>query len=618
MDIIQAALKSDVGALRRLLEGSNGQSIASADVNFVVPDDGRTALHVASSLGNMACLEVLLRHPNTNIDAVDHHGNTPLHLAAACRDMDALRMLLSYGADLFIKNKAGNRPNEYTQDETIESFLTERMSAVKSAAQWKKTLLGQIDTDLPHDSSKLKALCLDLLINQSVFEDRCKEAIYQLIEERHVVLYKNRLLEQAAGIPDQETGEKYIGQLQYWQDENERLTTTISYLKLRIQVLETTAVQQEEYYKHNLAELSRQQKEQIQAIFKRAEETERAFLSYQKKHSEELAKANQIRAEYELLKDNGDTIKGAPKDFEIQSRMQKEIFELRQQLSDAQAQQVTFEEKIKLLENLKSLTEKEAQELRDEIDKLRKGITEKVMSQIESGTEEQSKKDEKDESAGDIIFVKGEGNTGHKSVKAGTIDKLIERLVDPKTYDNQYLQAILLTHTVYVDSLTLLNSIIKICNENLAALKVVNIIKYWVEQYWSDFQSNSTMLETLNAFVDSLENQKLHQMLKTCITRKLTKAESSLIDMPTSFPKPIVPKSLAKRISADVLAGRADPKNSDTSVSRPMSAPWTFGKRSSELALDDIKLKLVEIDPLEIARQLTLIEFELFNAIKAR
>ena len=78
------------------------------------------------------------------------------------------------------------RPNELAQDVHIEAFLSgtiknnmllivlERITASKNAMQWKKTQLASLASELPSDVQKLKELCLDLLINQNVFEERCK------------------------------------------------------------------------------------------------------------------------------------------------------------------------------------------------------------------------------------------------------------------------------------------------------------------------------------------------------------------------------------------------------------------------------------------------------------
>ena len=50
-------------------------------------------------------------------------------------------------------------------------------------------------------------------------------------------------------------------------------------------------------------------------------------------------------------------------------------------------------------------------------------------------------------------------------------------------------------------------------------------MKYWVEQYWVDFQSDPELLKTLTLFSDSLADElkqsKLSQMLKNCIAKKV-------------------------------------------------------------------------------------------------
>lgn len=81
-----------------------------------------------------------------------------------------------------------------------------------------------------------------------------------------------------------------------------------------------------------------------------------------------------------------------------------------------------------------------------------------------------------------------------------------------------------------------------------------------------------------------------------------------------AFPKPVLPKALAKRYSNDPWNDK-NLKLADGS--RPSSSTWnTIDRKSSELTLDDLKLKIMDIDSLELARQITLIEFELFSAIK--
>lgn len=150
------------------------------------------------------------------------------------------------------------------------------------------------------------------------------------------------------------------------------------------------------------------------------------------------------------------------------------------------------------------------------------------------------------------------------------------------------------------------------CTNLKSIQSIVNTLKIWVEQYWPDFHANERLLDTLTSFVDSLDNPKLVQMLKTSITRKLTNTEAPVIEMPTQFPKPILPKLLMKRFSSDLLQTTKGPEKGSLST-----GTWNFSKKQLDGG-EDIKIKLAELDPLEVARQLTLIEFELFMNIKPR
>jgi hypothetical protein len=93
--------------------------------------------------------------------------------------------------------------------------------------------MKNIEAELPDDISLLKSFSIDLLLTNQLFQDRCKETLHQLIEEKHVALHKYRLLENAAGIRDRETSSSFLSQLQYLQSENEQQSATIAYLKVR-------------------------------------------------------------------------------------------------------------------------------------------------------------------------------------------------------------------------------------------------------------------------------------------------------------------------------------------------------------------------------------------------
>lgn len=190
------------------------------------------------------------------------------------------------------------------------------------------------------------------------------------------------------------------------------------------------------------------------------------------------------------------------------------------------------------------------------------------------------------------------------------------------------MQTFLLTYKTFLDPLVLMDHIMNTCKPVVDAegktqtpasgpvvLKCVNLVKYWIDQYWIDFQSNPELSDKLDVFVASIENPKLSQMLKTQINRKIGGTEVPVIAMPTDCPKPILPKQLQKRL--EKLEGLQKELGEKSTISnRPQSIYWTPFTKIVNEDPNAIKLKMNEIDPLELARQLTLIEYELFTSIK--
>jgi hypothetical protein len=155
---------------------------------------------------------------------------------------------------------------------------------------------------------------------------------------------------------------------------------------------------------------------------------------------------------------------------------------------------------------------------------------------------------------------------------------------------------------MYTTAQTLLVYIISACQESNAAitpsadspttpvlLRGINFLKTWVEHYWTDFSSNEELFNVLSQFLDNSSNQKLAQLVKNAIKRRQQNPDTmNVITDTSSFPKPILPKS--RQIS---------------------SSPDTKEAKGNEGGL-----RFLDLDPLEVARQLTIMEFTLFAAIR--
>ncbi|TPX55448.1 hypothetical protein PhCBS80983_g05300 [Powellomyces hirtus] len=627
MPIGALVAEGNADALRAFL-AENAQD--EATLNQQSTSDGKTPLHVAAST-SLECVEVLLAQPSIKVDSQDSTGSTPLHLAAAASELGIVKRLIEAGGNVRAVNVHGNRPIDYAKSTEVHAYLTEQMAATPVPPQRKSSHLIELEAELPQEIESLRALCIDLIVSQSVFQARCKETIRQLIEEKHVALHKNRLLEQAAGIQDKETSERFIDQLHYFQDQNEKQANTIAYLETSIQLFEYAAAQQDEYYRKNMTDLTKQHNEQLQAIFRRNAETEKAFLAYQTAHSEDLAELARLRIEVESgTKSKSGTAKGAAGSLE--TALQAEVHTMRKDMATLVAEKLTLEERLKLNEKLKAMSEAENVTLRDDMGKLRKLMQEEVVKQMHAAREEQ---DEMDESSGNILFNRGEG--GQKRLKGGAPEKLLERLMDPTVHDHHYQQTILLTHTMFISTKQLLDSIIAKYREVAAdksdemrlespiLLRIINLLKFWIEHHWADFADDPALKDTLESFIkESFEDGKMGSGLRIAFAEKVVK-ESALDMAPSTAPKPILPKALAKRYSMD--SGSSSTMSNRTTLLMGMNIipmerpnPWTpFGGKSKvSEGSEEIKLKLLDFEPLELARQLTLMEFELFKAIRSR
>eukprot|EP00033_Pygsuia_biforma_P003660 GCRY01004008.1.p1 GENE.GCRY01004008.1~~GCRY01004008.1.p1 ORF type:complete len:1016 (+),score=234.23 GCRY01004008.1:232-3279(+) len=190
------------------------------------------------------------------------------------------------------------------------------------------------------------------------------------------------------------------------------------------------------------------------------------------------------------------------------------------------------------------------------------------------------------------------GNVGNviangDQVKAGTLNMLIERLTSPKTLDLAYMRAFLTTLHSFTTPSVFLSKLMQRYNvpfqEDLSEeqfakevqrpiqLRVFNVLKVWISEFYEDF--DDALLTKLNNFIEEVIVGDGHLQFATQLRKALAKGVDINRKVKHMFseppPKPILPKISAQR------------------------------------------LKLEDIDVVEIARQMTLAEFDLYTAIKA-
>ncbi|KAH3759227.1 Ras guanine nucleotide exchange factor [Pelomyxa schiedti] len=195
-----------------------------------------------------------------------------------------------------------------------------------------------------------------------------------------------------------------------------------------------------------------------------------------------------------------------------------------------------------------------------------------------------------------IIFTidKKNPNNTEKEIKGGTIEKLVARLF-AKNVESQYLDIFLLTYRSYTDANTVLGMVIKAFDDNTSTaeeandpsvsaqqrtvkkkttrLRICNVLRRWTDNYWHDFWDDPALLETYKRFVEA--NKEVQGLLKPGLDKRLALGSAILQRtwvFSTDPPPPIVPT----------------------------------------------RATFEEIDPIEIARQMSLQEFELYVNIQAK
>jgi len=189
-----------------------------------------------------------------------------------------------------------------------------------------------------------------------------------------------------------------------------------------------------------------------------------------------------------------------------------------------------------------------------------------------------------------------------KAIKAASLNKLVILLTPEKNHDLEYAKTFLLTYQSFTTPEKLLQKLIQRYHvpqkqgqtefewRKIAVpiqLRVVNVLKTWIKDYFSDF--NEKLIQTVKSFCESLRhdgNNALANRISDTLNRKIkgladddehgTSAEKSKSIFTTPAPEPRVPKNI-----------------------------WSQ------------TLKIFDIEDEEIARQLTLMDFEIFYNIKA-
>ncbi|EXJ84190.1 hypothetical protein A1O3_04857 [Capronia epimyces CBS 606.96] len=184
-------------------------------------------------------------------------------------------------------------------------------------------------------------------------------------------------------------------------------------------------------------------------------------------------------------------------------------------------------------------------------------------------------------------------------VKSGTLTGLVEQLTRHDRPDTKFTTTFLLTYRSFTTASELFELLVQRFNlqppaglnrdefliweehkQKPARFRVLNILKTWLELYWmeSDDDACKALLEKIQAFAKSTHiSTKIAKVVVNIVEQRLKGGETSskrlVLTVTNSAPTPILPRNMKK-------------------------------------------MKFLDIDPTEFARQLTIIESKLYGKIK--
>jgi len=100
--LFAAASSGEVETLESLIKGG-------ADLDYVAPAVGKTAMHFAAEKGQLAAVQWLAQ-AGASKEKLDHLGQTPLYMAVVGHRMSVVHYLFEQGCDVDTPDNAGMTP----------------------------------------------------------------------------------------------------------------------------------------------------------------------------------------------------------------------------------------------------------------------------------------------------------------------------------------------------------------------------------------------------------------------------------------------------------------------------------------------------------------------------
>ncbi len=117
--------------------------------------NGTTALHKAAAKGEINRVKDLIEKYKFDVNLPNAGGKSPLHIAALSDQIEIIKLLMHYGANVNSQDKKGNTPLMtalYSNNSIIANFLIENGGGVTSAYEKHKLPLPE-NINLAHNTS---------------------------------------------------------------------------------------------------------------------------------------------------------------------------------------------------------------------------------------------------------------------------------------------------------------------------------------------------------------------------------------------------------------------------------------------------------------------------------
>ncbi|XP_047480152.1 son of sevenless homolog 2-like [Penaeus chinensis] len=232
------------------------------------------------------------------------------------------------------------------------------------------------------------------------------------------------------------------------------------------------------------------------------------------------------------------------------------------------------------------------------------------------------------------IIIEEKENSGTPLIKGATLPKLVERLTYHMYADPMFVRTFLTTYRSFCTPTELLDLLIQrfdipepelppiseeetqeVKNQQLSIhreilkrfrkeysqpvqFRVLNVLRHWVDYHFYDFERDKALLEKLTSFLEKVKGKSM---------RKWVESITKIIQRRCNEEQREITFSLHRSPPSPKWHIKLEDKDWDLIL--PISAGGTS-------PTPDLVKPLLMLHPIEIARQLTLLEFKLYRAVK--